>query len=230
MNSTRNVIYGINSKFHNAEVGRQFFTKISLQLEEQWGFDPDNTRFAEGECCDEINEPELIFLQHYWGERYKFGGLGGYCHGGRSGMEALSQHVAEVDGEKNILLVCGPHIGFHDDEWGFIPRIGMSEATDCCGAVAKILREQPCAPERQRDVYDMQFENLRDISSPYFEETEYPNIIGVTEFLLTKTRQDLYRILEDVKVSFEGSIAVVTGITVNTKIGNFVANHEFQVF
>ena len=52
---------------------------------------------------DEINEPEYLLMEQYWGERFKFGGLAGYCHGGKTGFQAVSHHVPEVFGRKNLL-------------------------------------------------------------------------------------------------------------------------------
>ena len=110
--------------FPNVEIGRTFFMKQSILLEEQHGFIPANTHFAEGGCSDEINEPEYLLMEEYWGERFKFGGLAGYCHGGKTGLEAVSHHVPEVFGRKHLLFVTGPHIGYHQGEWGKFPRVG----------------------------------------------------------------------------------------------------------
>ena len=98
----------IRIHFPNAEIGRIFFAKQGIHLEEQYGFNPENTRFAEGGCCDEINETEYKLLEQYWGERFKFGGLAGYCHGGRAGLIAVSHHVPEVAGKKKSAPCSGP--------------------------------------------------------------------------------------------------------------------------
>ena len=76
--------------FPDAQPARLFLTKQNLELEESHGFTPENTRFAEGGCSDEINEPEYQLMERYWGERFKFGGLAGYCHGGKSSLAAVS--------------------------------------------------------------------------------------------------------------------------------------------
>ena len=60
-----------------------------------------------------------------------FGGLAGYCHGGKSALGAVSHHVPEVEGEKNLLLVAGPHIGYHAGQWGKVPRPGQPDITTC---------------------------------------------------------------------------------------------------
>ena len=105
----RDVIAPIRQCFPKASLASEFFNQLSQSLEEQHKFTPANTRFAEGTCCDEINEPELQRLQQYWGERFKFGGLAGYCHGGRTGLGAVAHHVPEENGQRNLVLVGGPH-------------------------------------------------------------------------------------------------------------------------
>ena len=99
----------IQQFFPKASMASDFFIQLNQTLEERHGFTPTNTRFAEGACCDEINEPELLRLEQHWGERFKFGGLAVYCHGGKTGLGAVSHHVPEKDGQRNLLLVGGPH-------------------------------------------------------------------------------------------------------------------------
>jgi hypothetical protein len=50
----------IRIHFPHAELGRTFFAKQNIYLEEQYGFTPENTRFAEGGCSDEINETDVL--------------------------------------------------------------------------------------------------------------------------------------------------------------------------
>ena len=104
-----NLLKSIQQCFPKASVATDFFMRLNQTLEQQHGFAPTNTRFAEGACCDEINEPELLRLEQHWGERFKFGGLAGSCHGGKTGLGAASHHVPEQDGQRNLLLVGGPH-------------------------------------------------------------------------------------------------------------------------
>ena len=104
-----NLLEPIQQYFPKASVASEFFIRLNQTLEQQHGFAPTNTPFAEGACCEEINEPELLRLEHNWGERFKFGGLAGYCHGRKTGLGAVSHHVPEQDGQRNLLLVGGPH-------------------------------------------------------------------------------------------------------------------------
>jgi len=49
----------IQSVFPKAEAARIYFGSQNILLEQQYGFTPKNTRFAEGGCCDEINELDI---------------------------------------------------------------------------------------------------------------------------------------------------------------------------
>ena len=133
------VIEPIRQCFPKASMASDFFSQLNQTLEERHGFTPTNTRFAEGACCDEINEPELQRLEQYWGERFKFGGLAGYCHGGRTSLGAVTHHVPKENGQRNLLLVGGPHIGWHDGTWGEVPRVGQGEITTSCSALMAIV-------------------------------------------------------------------------------------------
>lgn len=224
----------VRLRFPNAEVGRVFFSRQNILLEETYGFTPENTRFAEGGCSDEINEPEYQFLASYWGERFKFGGLAGYCHGGRSGLNAVSHHVPEVEGKKNLLLVAGPHIGYHQGEWGRIPRPGQPDITTCCGSLCAVLQAGlETVRQKSADPLDRQQHTVEQILLPFLEQsgqTDQPaSIEQATRFLMERIDTDLLRIVGDLEAGFDGQIAVITGITINTELGNFFEVSRFEV-
>ncbi len=216
----------IRETFPEAEPARLFFGRHSLMLEESHGFTPENTRFAEGGCSDEINEPEMVFLERYWGERFKFGGLAGYCHAGKTGLAAVSHHVPEVDGKKNLLLVAGAHIGFHQGEWGKVPRRGQEGLTASCGSLCGVLAAGFKAVNRRTpDPLDRQQQAVEQIMLPYLKQcaengTE-PDIVAAARFLQRRIDEDLSVMVKGLKDSFDGGIAIITGITVNTADGNF---------
>ncbi|CAB5079981.1 hypothetical protein D3OALGA1CA_93 [Olavius algarvensis associated proteobacterium Delta 3] len=228
------IIQQIQAHFPKAEPGRLFFAKKNILLEETYGFTPENTRFAEGGCCDEINEPELELLQRYWGGRFKFGGLAGYCHGGRSALGAVSHHVPEVNGQKNLLLVGGPHIGLHQGRWGEIPRPGQQEITTSCGSLCAVLHAG-CDALRNKaeDPLDRQQRVVEQIMLPFLLEHKnaghLPEVVAATRFLMKRIDDDLFSILTDLTNRFDGQIAVITGVTVNTVEGNFFSLSRFEV-
>ena len=224
----------IRAVFPSAEVGRIYFARQNIELEQHYGFTPENTRFAEGGCCDEINEAEYQLLESYWGERFKFGGLAGYCHGGKSSLGAVSHHVPEVEGEKNLLLVAGPHIGYHAGQWGKVPRPGQPDITTCCGSLCAVLQagyEQ--IRQKAADPLDRQQRNVEQIILPFLENCaksgQPADILDATRFLMEKIDTDLSAIIDGLESGFDGQIAVITGITINTHLGNFFAASRFEV-
>ena len=229
------LIKKIRVHFPNAEFGRIFFAKHNIMLEEQYGFTPENTCFAEGGCSDEINETEFKLLEQFWGERFKFGGLAGYCHGGRAGLTAVSQHVPEVAGEKNLLLVAGPHIGYDRGEWGKILRSGQSHNTTACGLLAAIIAEgYDTIKQKPADFFDRQRETVEQVMLPYLkkcvENGISPDIIDATKYLMQRIDRDLTDLVRDLRTHFEGQIAVITGIAINTEIGNFFSASMVEVY
>ena len=220
--------------FPNAEIGRVYFSRQNILLEEKYGFTPANTRFAEGGCSDEINEPEYQFLASYWGERFKFGGLAGYCHGGRSGLSAVSHHVPQVEGKRNLLLVAGPHIGYHRGRWGQVARRGQPDPTTCCGSLCAVLQTgSESVRQKSADPLDRQQYTVEQILLPFLEQSDQsdqpPSIEKATQFLMERIDNDLLRMVGDLEAGFEGQIAVITGITINTDMGNFFEVFRFEV-
>lgn len=219
------VFGSISQCFPKASRASEFFNRLNQLLEKQYGFTPANTRFAEGACCDEINEPELQYLEHCWGERFKFGGLAGYCHGGRSGLVAVSRHVPEEEGQRNLLLIGGAHIGWHG-RWGQVPRVGQVELTTSCGALMAIV-EAGYADLRSKtmDPLDSQQFLVERIMLPFLKDADAgekaPLIVQATQFLMQRIDTDLWAIVEESLQDFEGQIACVTGVTINTAVGNF---------
>ena len=221
-----NLLEPIQQCFPKASVATDFFIRLNQTLEKQHGFTPTNTRFAEGACCDEINEPELQRLEQYWGERFKFGGLAGYCHGGRTGLGAVTHHVPEEHGQRNLLLLGGPHIGWHDGKWGEVPRVGQAKITTSCGALMAIVEagyaDLQC---KTMDPLDSQQFLVERIMLPFLKEAdgggEAPLIVKATQFLMQRIDADLWTIVNDLLPHFEGQIACVTGVTINTATGNF---------
>ena len=220
----------IRSVFKNAEVFRVFLSKQNIFLEEKHGFTPENTHFSEGGCSDEINEHEYLLMEHYWGERFKFGGLGGYCHGGRSGLTAFANHAPQSS-NKNLIILAGPHIGFHDGEWGKVVRVGHDTPTLSCGSIAAIVSDgYEVIVNKKKEALDMQQHIVEQLLLPYLADCDKPNILDATKFLMKKIDEDLLNITEGLKKQFNGKIVLITGITINTKQDNYFSNSTLEIF
>ncbi len=215
----------IEQHFPKVSIASDFFDHVNMMLERRHGFTPGNTRFAEGLCSDEINESELQHLESYWGERFKFGGLAGYCHGGRTGLNAVSHHVPEQHGQRNLLLVCGPHIGWHDGRWGQVRRAGQAELTTCCGSLMAIIEAGYARLESKfSDRLDSQQFLVERIMLPFLAEAdlegECPLIVRATQFLMQQIDTDLGIMSDELALHFNGQIACISGVTINTVDGN----------
>ena len=192
------ILSEIRAVFPKAEKAVNYYAAQNERLTREYGFSPTNTRFAEGGCCDEVNEPEYRFLADHWGERFKFGGLAGYCHAGRTGLGAVSHHVPEENGKRNLLLVCGPHIGYHEGKWGRLPRIGQREITTACGALIAALNAGPDAlREKPVDPLDLQQMKVEQIVLDYFDSTSQISVPGATLFLNEVLNKDLFTLIDE---------------------------------
>jgi hypothetical protein len=224
----------IQTSFPDAQNARLFFTKQNVLLEEQYGFTPENTLFAEGGCCDEVNEPEYRVMDRYWGNRFKFGGLAGYCHGGKTGLSALSHHAPEAGGKKNLIILAGPHIGYHLGNWGKILRHGQTEISACCGSLAAAVQTgYEILGRKSPDVLDRQQQTVEQLLLPYLESCsrtgKMADIVDATKYLMQRIDSDLLAMVQDLEAHFEGRIALITGITINTERGNYFSTSHFKV-
>ena len=87
--------------------------KKCFDVLKKYGFNDDNTLFADCSCPDEINhdDPEediTSLFQKRWGEIFPLSGLGGLPFTGKTGWAAFSGHCVD-DG--NIILLFAPHVG-----------------------------------------------------------------------------------------------------------------------
>lgn len=224
----------IRTVFPRTEAARLFFAKHNILLEEVHGFTPANTRFAEGGCCDEINEPEHRLLEAYWGERFKFGGLAGYCHGGRTGLQAVSHHVPEAGGVKNLLLVGGPHIGYHRGKWGRIQRPGQEGSTPCCGSIASVLRAgRAGSSDMAADPLDLQQHAVSGILAGYLKQCtdsgRKPDMVDATLVVLRRVEDDLQQLAGEIREHFDGRIGMIIGVMINTVQSNYFSPSKVDV-
>ena len=138
----------------------------------------------------------------------------------------MSHHVPEEDGQKNLLLVAGPHIGWHDEEWGKVAREGQAEITTSCGALMTVMgADHDSLEAKALDPLDAQQFIVERIMLPFLkiadEAGDVPPIALATQFLMERVNMDLGAIIDDLLLHFEGQIACVTGVTINTANGNF---------
>ena len=142
----------------------------------KYGFNDDNTLFADCSCPDEINHDDhdediTALFQKRWGEIFPLSGLGGLPFTGKTGWAAFSGHVAD-DG--NIILVFAPHVGIDGKgKVGSINRKGQSKSTSACGAAIGALanlRKDPTNGDFKNGYKDQQMDTIMHMLKPHVEE------------------------------------------------------------
>ena len=90
-----------------------------------------------------------------------------------------------------------------------------------------IIRQKPT------DFLDRQRETVEQLMLPYLKECsakgEGPNIIDATKYLMQRVDCDLPNLVRDLTTHFEGQIALITGITINTVMGNYFSASTVNV-
>jgi hypothetical protein len=126
--------------FLGAISGADTLAKVAAVLP-KYGFDDDNTLFAQSVCPDEINHEEGditdLFTKHL-GEVFHMGGLGGLPFTGKTGFGAFSHHVPD---NGHCFVLMAPHIGISEaHELGMYTRDGQSCSGAACGAAGGALK------------------------------------------------------------------------------------------
>jgi hypothetical protein len=144
--------------------------------------------------------------------------------------------VPESDGRRNLLIVAGAHIGYHEGQWGRVPRKGQSEVpTTSCGSLSGIVEAgYEALRDKAADPLDRQQQIVGQIMLPYLKSCadagRSPDIIDATLYLMQQIDNDLTSIVDGAQTQFAGQIALITGITINTVEGNYFSPSQFEVF
>ena len=77
---------------------------------------------------------------------------------------------------------------------------------------------------RKPDPLDPQMETLVGIMKPFLQENGgddgHPAMVRATHSLMQRVDEDFSAMVESIQSGFGGQIAIVTGVTINTAIGN----------
>jgi hypothetical protein len=111
--------------------------ELTFKVLTDYGFDDDNTLFADSTCPDEINHADpdqdvTAIFQRRWGELFPLGGLAGLPFTGKTGWHAFSSHCPE---NGHIFILFAPHVGVdYKGKVGSFYRPGQNEGSKACGA------------------------------------------------------------------------------------------------
>ncbi|TXT67586.1 MAG: hypothetical protein BAJALOKI1v1_50026 [Promethearchaeota archaeon] len=196
------------------------------------------------EALDTIED---ALKENYDGE-FHLGGLGAYPMGGVSGIIAASHHPPDniIDGNRiggNLIFFISPHLGIIEKEeflYGKIVRPGQQKITNSCGAMMGFLgalKEAGSAESFQiaPDPNDLDptrialhnalIQNYADtLNHILILQNENQQIIDMFKLnynlVASKAKKMIETFLQIEKDHFEGNIALIGGITVNTPAGD----------
>ena len=87
--------------------------------------------------------------------------------------------------------------------------------------------------QKSFDPLDRQQQTVEQLLLPYLktcaEEDNEADIVDATKFLMQRIDDDLISMVQDIEAHFDGQIAVITGITINTEFGNYFSVSRFEV-
>lgn len=211
---------------------------------------PDDVNRLQG-----LNTIENALTNKYNSE-FHLGGLGAYPMGGVSGIIAASHHPPDriVKGERkggNLIFFISPHMGAIETEsylYGKIIRPGQEKVTNSCGAMMGFLdalegagtlenfevASDPNNVDPTRVVLHTELINNYEDWLSKILQMDDPNEQVVDLFKLNydlvikKTDKMIKEFLELEGDHFEGNIAVIGGITVNTTSGDHFILKEMK--
>ncbi|MCG3218167.1 MAG: hypothetical protein KAR35_04145 [Candidatus Heimdallarchaeota archaeon] len=180
-------------------------------------FTHENTLFGTSCCPDEINDFVTNF-RTTWGNIFPLAGLGGIPFTGVTGFNAFSSHKPD---NGNLFILFASHIGIDElGKLGNIIRRGMTKKTPTCGSAITAYnqfmdKEFRTSINQRDDEWDEQQKYMETII-----EQSLPMITASPEPLLTLTEvvyDVIYKkILKIIPKDFDGNIALLGGIQINT--------------
>ncbi|MBI3888116.1 hypothetical protein HY310_03560, partial [Candidatus Microgenomates bacterium] len=186
---------------------------------------PKNTLFGYSTCPDEINRSVTNF-QYYYGEKqFPLGGLTGYPFSGKTGFHAFSHHVPDEDGEGNILVLYGPHVGVSDNgELGKVHREHQLHESAACGAAISFLNKYLDAKQNSKsyepheDYLDAEQYAIEKMLLPYAEriivsQNPVKELVDANYILID---ENILKIINNLREEFKGKIVLVGGVMINT--------------
>ena len=104
--------------------------------------------------------------------------------------------------------------------------MGQIRVTSACGSLAAVLQADfQTSLQKAPDPLDQQQQTIEMIIAPYLIECsdsdKTPDILEATNFLMQRINDDVLTIVQDLNSRFNGQIALITGMTINTELGNF---------
>lgn len=211
--------------FPNAVDGHTLTVDIADLLMKKLQFTPKNTLFGYSTCPDEINRNVTNFESYYGEKQFPLGGLTGFPFAGKTGFHAFSHHVPDAEGEGNLLVLYGPHVGISESgELGKVLRENQSHESAACGAAISFLgkytdsKKSSLKYEPHEDFLDSEQYAIEKMLMPYAEriisaKNPVKELVDVNYQLIDES---ILKMIADLRESFKGKIVLVGGVMINT--------------
>ncbi len=211
--------------FPNAVDGHKLTVDVADFLMKNHQLTPKNTLFGYSTCPDEINRTVTRFESCYGEKQFPLGGLTGYPFTGKTGFHAFSHHVPDAEGEGNIVVLYGPHVGISEKgELGKVQRENQSHESAACGAAIDFLNK--CIDFKKKSKIYAPYEDYLDeeqyliekMLMPYSEriisaQNPIKELVDVNYQLID---ENILKLIADLRQSFKGKIVLVGGVMINT--------------
>ena len=211
--------------FPNAVDGHTLTVDVADFLMRKYQLTPKNTLFGYSTCPDEINRTVTNFESCYGEKQFPLGGLAGYPFSGKTGFNAFSHHVPDAEGDGNIVILYGPHVGITDKgELGKVLRENQSHESAACGAAISFLNNYTDAKknlanyEPHEDYLDVEQYAIEMMMMPHAEriiraKNPVKELVDVNYQIID---ENILKMVGHLKEGFKGKIVLVGGVMINT--------------
>ena len=211
--------------FPKAVDGHKLTIDVADLLMSNYHLTPKNTLFGYSTCPDEINRNVTSFESCYGEKQFPLGGLTGYPFAGKTGFSAFSHHVPDAEGEGNIVVLYGPHVGISEKgELGKVQRENQSHESSACGAAIAFLNKCMEAKKNSKiyepheDYLDEEQYMIEKMFIPYAgrmiqSKDPVKELVDINYQLID---ENLLKMIAHIKEQFKGKIILVGGVMINT--------------
>lgn len=193
------------------------FVDYSLQILNQYGFQPNNTMACASVCRDELTRPFINNINEVWGRLFNFSSLAGMLYLGVTGFNAAHHHAPNSEGTERYVYFAFPHIAIDENGVpGNCRRPGRHEMSHACGALLNVLQDLSqglVGLELNQD--DLEQSLLKQRLFRKLRYGEIPDLVTLTKIAHNVIREDLERMIQLTVDSNSVPYAVFSGIQIH---------------
>lgn len=195
------------------------FARWSADALAPHGFDRYNSLTLVGACRDELMFEVEHGLRDVWGPGFDVSALGGMVFLGRTGMAAAANHAPGLDGRRRYVVFVLPHIGIGPaGAIGEVERLGQTEPSAACGALATLHREltRGDGPDPTvLDHHDIEMSMLRRELVAMLGGAAAPTLPGLTDLARRRATDTMVALTDHLVHASDADVAMISGVVVH---------------